>query len=354
MIVNQWVPAAHKGDAIGDSARRVRDLLRAMGHESELYALTIDDNLRHDVRAFSDPKAAQGELTIFHYALPSPMTEAFASLGRGRILQYHNVTPASYFAPYDPALFRLAALGRTELTTLVGRVDLALGDSDYNRHELDELGFTRTGVFPIAVDTSRVTQAASRPALDTILDDGLVNFLFVGRIAPNKKIEDIIRLAEFYKRYIDAYYRFIFVGRFDVVPRYYSMIRALMTEFRLLNDRFVFTGPISDEELAVYYRHAAVYISMSEHEGFCVPLVEAMAADVPVLAYAAAAVPDTLAGAGVQFAPKDLEYAAELLGALAFDDGLRTQVIAGQRRRLADFGDARITRELAALLHTLS
>ena len=354
MIVNQWVPAAHKGDAIGDSARRVRDLLRAMGHESELYALTIDDSLRHDVRAFSDPKAAQGELTIFHYALPSPMTEAFASLGRGRILQYHNVTPASYFAPYDPALFRLAALGRTELTTLVGRVDLALGDSDYNRHELDELGFTRTGVFPIAVGTSRVTQAASRPALDTILDDGLVNFLFVGRIAPNKKIEDIIRLAEFYKRYIDAYYRFIFVGRFDVVPRYYSMIRALMTEFRLLNDRFVFTGPISDEELAVYYRHAAVYISMSEHEGFCVPLVEAMAADVPVLAYAAAAVPDTLAGAGVQFAPKDLEYAAELLGALAFDDGLRTQVIAGQRRRLADFGDARITRELAALLHTLS
>jgi glycosyltransferase involved in cell wall biosynthesis len=97
-----------------------------------------------------------------------------------------------------------------------------------------------------------------------------------------------------------------------------------------------------------------VYISMSEHEGFCVPLVEAMAADVPVLAYAAAAVPDTLAGAGVQFAPKDLEYAAELLGALAFDDGLRAQVIAGQRRRLADFGDARITRELTALLHTLS
>ena len=115
----------------------------------------------------------------------------------------------------------------------------------------------------------------------------------------------------------------------------------------MLNDRFIFTGPVPDEELAVYYRHAAVYISLSEHEGFCVPLVEAMAADVPVLAYSAAAVPDTLGGAGVQFAPKDLEYAAELLGALAFDDDLRDRVIAGQRRRLADFGDARITRELA-------
>jgi glycosyltransferase involved in cell wall biosynthesis len=354
MIINQWVPAAHRGDAIGDSARRVRHLLRSMGHESELYALTIDDDVRHDVRPFRDPASTRGDLTIFHYALPSPMTEAFASLGGRRVLQYHNVTPAAYFAPYDPALFRLATLGRAELATLVGRVDLALGDSEYNRRELDALGFGRTGVFPIAVDTARITQPARRPALDRLLDDGLVNFLFVGRIVPNKKIEDHIKLAEIYKRYVDAYYRFIFVGRFDVVPRYYSMIRALMAEYRFLNDRFVFTGPTSDEELAVYYRHAAVYVSLSEHEGFCVPLVEAMAADVPILAYAAAAVPDTLGGAGVQFAPKDLEIAAELLGALAFDDGLRSQVIAGQRRRLADFGDARITRELTALLHTLS
>ena len=354
MIVNQWVPAAHKGDAIGDSARRVRDLLRTMGHESEIYALTIDDDMRQEARAFTDAAAQSGEITIFHYALPSPMTEAFASLPSGRVLQYHNVTPASYFAPYDPGLFRLAALGRSELATLAGRTDLALGDSEYNRAELESLGFDRTGVFPIAVDTARITRHSERPALDRMLDDELVNFLFVGRIAPNKKIEDVIKLAEVYKRYVDAYYRFIFVGRFDVVPRYYSMIRALMAEYRLLDDRFVFTGPVPDEELAVYYRHAAVYISMSEHEGFCVPLVEAMAADVPVLAYAAAAVPDTLGGAGVQFAPKDLEVAAELLGRLAFDDRLRAEVIAGQRRRLADFGDARITRDLTALLHTLS
>jgi L-malate glycosyltransferase len=354
MIVNQWVPAAHKGDAIGDSARHVRDLLRGMGHDADVFALTIDDDLRHEVRPFADSAVARGDITIFHYALPSPMTAAFGNLDSGRVLQYHNVTPASYFAPYDPALFRLASLGRQELATLVGQVDLALGDSEFNRQELQALGFSRTGVFPIAVDTARITQPAVRPALERLLDDGLVNFLFVGRIAPNKKIEDHIRLAEVYKRYIDAYYRFIFVGRYDVVPRYYATVRALMAEYRFLNDRFIFTGPIPDEELAVYYRHAAVYISLSEHEGFCVPLVEAMAADVPVLAYAAAAVPDTLGGAGVQFAPKDLEYAGELLGALAFDDNLRADVIAGQRRRLADFGDARITRELAAVIHTLS
>src|SRR5882724_12328914 len=108
MIINQWVPAAHAGDAIGDSARRVRDLLRRMGHESDLYALTIDDDVADDVRPFADPAARRGDLTIFHYALPSPMTDAFATLPGGRIVQYHNVTPASFFAPYDSALFRLA------------------------------------------------------------------------------------------------------------------------------------------------------------------------------------------------------------------------------------------------------
>ncbi|PYR61060.1 MAG: hypothetical protein DMF85_03305, partial [Acidobacteria bacterium] len=310
MIINQWVPAAHRGDAIGDSARRVRDLLRTMGHVSAIYALTIDDDLRSDVRPFTDPEARRGDLTIFHFALPSPMTQAFASLTGARVLQYHNITPAAFFAPYDPALFRLAALGRRELATLAGRVDLALGDSEFNRQELEALGFARTGVMPIAVDTERITSAPRRPALERILGDGLINILFVGRIVPNKKIEDHIRLAEVYKRYVDSHYRFIFVGRYDGVPRYHAQIRSLIADFKMLPDRFWFTGPVPDDDLAAFYRWADAYVSLSEHEGFCVPLVESMAADVPVLAYAAGAVPETLGGAGVLFAPKDLEVAA--------------------------------------------
>ena len=350
MIVNQWVPAAHRGDAIGDSARRVRGLLRGLGHESEIYALTIDDDLKGEVRPFSDPAAKQGDLTIFHFALVSPLTAEFARLPRGRVLQYHNVTPAHYFADYDANIFRLAMLGRQDLESLVGHTDVALGDSEYNRRELDELGFTNTGVFPIAIDTARITGAPRRPALEqTLQADGFVNFLFVGRIVPNKKIEDHIKLAEQYKRYVDESYRFVFVGKTDAAPRYYSTIQALMAEYRMPPGRFLFTGPVPDEDLAAYYRTASVYVSLSEHEGFCVPLLEAMAADVPVMAYAAAAVPDTLGGAGVQFAPKDLEYAAELLAELAYNDTLRAQVIAGQRARLNDFGDARIRRELERL-----
>jgi glycosyltransferase involved in cell wall biosynthesis len=115
-------------------------------------------------------------------------------------------------------------------------------------------------------------------------------------------------------------------------------------------DRFIFTGPVSEEDLATYYRLARVYISLSDHEGFCVPLIEAMAADVPVLAYASTAVPDTLGGAGVQFAPKDLEFAAELLGELAYNHALRARVIAGQRQRLEAFAESRVRQHVARLL----
>ena len=350
MIVNHWVPAAHRGDAIGDSARRMRDMVRARGGMSDVYAMTIDDDLRHDVRPFSDPEAGRGDVTIFHFALPSPMTDAFAQLTGARVLQYHNITPAPFFAPYSPALFRLAALGRRELQTLVGRVDLALGDSEFNRRELESLGFQPTGVLPIAGNTDRITNAPRRPALERILGDGLINILFVGRIVPNKRIEDHIKLAEVYKRYVDSYYRFIFVGRYDGIPAYYAQVRALITEYQMLPDRFWFTGAVPDEDLSAFYRWADAYVSLSEHEGFCVPLIEAMAADVPVLAYAAGAVPETLGGSGLLFSPKDLEVAAEMLGVLVYDRPVRERVLEGQRRRVADFAADRISAQLHDVL----
>ena len=337
MVINQWVPAAHHGDAVGNSARAVRSLLRARGHRSDLYALSIDDKLQGDVHPFSDDDARRGDVTILHYAVPSPMSDALTTLPKGRVLQYHNVTPAHFFARYDPEIFRITTEGRRELARLAGSVDLALGDSEYNRRELDSLGFERTGVMPIVVDTKRITDAPRLPALEATLEDGLSNILFVGRIAPNKRIDDHIFMAEHYKRYVDTDYRFIFVGRTDAVPRYYATIRALMLRFDLLPERFLFVGSVPDDELAVYYRTARAYVSLSEHEGFCVPLVEAMAARVPILAYGAAAVPETLGGAGLCFTPKDLEHAAELLGLLVYDDALRDRIIAGQTDRLHDF-----------------
>ena len=350
MIVNQWVPAAHSGDAVGDDARAVREVLRSWGHESEIYALTIDEELEREIRPWHDAASRDGDVTLLHFAVPSPMTRALRTLPGARVLYYHNVTPAHFFAPFDPALVRLAVLARQELAGLAGHVDLALGVSEFNRQELESLGFGQTDVLPIAVNVSRLTEAGPVPSLERLLGDGLANILFVGRVAPNKKIEDHIKLAETYKRYVDADYRFIFVGRYDGVPHYYEAVQGLIAEYQMLPERFWFTGPVPERELAAYYRHAHAYVSLSEHEGFCVPLVEAMAMDVPVLAYASSAVPETLGGAGVSFAPKDLEQAAELLGALVYDEALRQQVLAGQRRRLTEFSPARFEARLRHVL----
>jgi len=354
MIVNQWVPAAHRGDAVGDHARVVRDLLRSWGHESDIFALTIDEDLVDDVRPWSDAESRGGDITILHYAVPSPMTEALVRLPGARVLHYHNVTPAHFFAPFDARIAHMAAMGRRQLETLVGNVDLALGVSEFNRRELDALGFDPTGVLPIAVNPGRLRGASRVPSIERTLQDGLVNILFVGRIAPNKKIEDHIRLGEHYKRYVDIAYRFIFVGKTDAMPGYYASVRALISAYQWLPDRFWFTGAVPDNELAAYYRNAHAYVSLSEHEGFCVPLVEAMAMDVPVLAYASTAVPETLGGAGVSFAPKDLEQAAELLGALIYDAPFRAGVLEGQRRRVRDFDPASVAASYRRLLETVT
>jgi L-malate glycosyltransferase len=122
----------------------------------------------------------------------------------------------------------------------------------------------------------------------------------------------------------------------------------------MLPDRFWFTGPVPDADLAAFYRWADVYVSLSEHEGFCVPLVEAMAANVPVLAYAAGAVPETLGGAGVLFTPKDLELAAEAMGMLVYDRPFRQSVLEGQRRRLLDFAPGRIEQRLNEVIGQFS
>ena len=350
MIVNQWVPAAHRGDAVGDNARMLREMFRGWGHQSDIYALTIDEDMAGDARPWSDAASRLGDVTIYHYAVPSPMSAAFRELGGKRVLQYHNVTPAHFFAPYDLGLANMCAVGRHELATLAEATDLALGDSSYNRAELDALHFPRTDVLPIIVNTERLTAAPRRPGLERLLQDGLVNILFVGRIAPNKKIEDHIRLAECYKRYVDLYYRFIFVGRRDAVPGYYPAVRALVDRFGIAADRIWFVGNVPEPELAAYYRNAHAYVSLSEHEGFCVPIVEAMAMDVPVLAYGAGAVPETMGGAGMTFTPKDLEFAAELLGALVYDQPLRERLITGQRERAQAFTRARLEPRVRSML----
>ena len=337
MRIDQLVPAFHRGDAIGDEAFELRGFLRGRGYDSEIYCLSRDRGLEGQARLFDKfPMPGSADITILHFALPSPLSPAFARLGSRKVLLYHNITPAEYFLPYSLEMAQLAYLGRKELASLVGATDLGLADSEFNRQDLIRLGFRRAEVFPLYVDFARYERPADRFIQD-LVKDGRTNILFVGRIVPNKKIEDLIKVTFYYKKYISPLVRLLVVGKTQSLPKYYHSLTRLADEFYLKSEEVQFTGHIPDEEMYALYRASDVFLSLSEHEGFCLPLLESMAFDLPVAAYDAAAVPGTLAGAGVLIRDRRVDRVAELVDILSHDDRLREEIRRGQRRRLEEF-----------------
>jgi glycosyltransferase involved in cell wall biosynthesis len=332
--IDQWVPALHRGDAIGDSARLMRDAFRRWGHDADVRALELDADLEGDGLRWTGPGAA--DTTLLHYALPSPLTAAFAAQPGRRILVHHNITPPEYFAEWDPEMARICALGRRELPSLRDAVHLGLGDSEYNRQELEDAGFAATAVLPISLDFERYREPPD-PVLARMLGDGRTNILFVGRVAPNKRHDQLLRMAACWKRYVSPDVRLVLVGKGPRTRGYADALQSLTYELGFTAAEVLFTGHVNHAELLACYRTAHVFVSMSEHEGFGVPLVEAMLMDVPILARRCAAVPHTLGAAGVQFDDDPLDEVAEMAHRLATDGALRAGVIAGQRRRLAAF-----------------
>jgi len=360
MRIDQWTPALHRGDAIGDSTLLMRDVFRAWGHEADVYALTTDADA--GARPFSAWRpGAAGDVVILHYALPSALTDALKHQPSRRVLIHHNVTPPSFFADYDPELAAICRKALEELPSLAGHVDLALGDSEFNRQALDASGFTRTGVLPILLDFGRYRRPAN-PVLTRGLSDHCLNLLFVGRVAPNKCHADLIRVAAYFKRFISSSLRLLLVGKLPrretgaghPLPRhYFDDLQSMTYEEGFTPEEVVFTDHVAHDELLAYYRSAHVFLSMSEHEGFGVPLVEAMLMDVPIAAFRSTAVADTLGSAGVQFSSKSVPELAELAHQLAIDTDLRGRVLAGQRRRLPAFAPEAIEAVLKAHIGSL-
>lgn len=337
MRIDQLVPAFHRGDAIGDTALHMRDFLRSRGYASDIYCLDRDKGLEREGLPFAElPPAEKGDVTILHFALPSPLTAGLARRAGRKVIVYHNITPARFFAPYSADMARICRVGREELASLVPSVDLAFADSEYNRRELADLGFRRTDVLPLFIDF-RKYEAPASDFVRGLYRDGRTNILFVGRIAPNKRIEDLIKVTFYYKKYISPLVRLIVVGKTSSLPKYFESCVRMADEFYLKPEEIAFTGHVPDEEMFALYKASDVFLSMSEHEGFCLPLVESMVFDLPIVAYDAAAVPFTLDGAGVLVGTKRPDRVAELVARVVGDAGLRGRIVEGQRRRLEKF-----------------
>jgi glycosyltransferase involved in cell wall biosynthesis len=349
--VHQIVPRMDAGDAVSNHALGIHRLLSEWGFESRIFANGMDEfGKRHasydyTYHEFMDNR---DDLLVFHYSIYCGNYRMFLETKNRKVIIYHNITPAEFYRVFYPDAADLCQMGRDLLPQLKD-CDLALGDSDFNRREMVEAGFPeeKTGVLPINPPLGRLDEVTEDADFDRMLEDGRVNFLYVGRVVPNKKVEDIIKLFYCYNRGINAYSRLVVAG--TLLNTYYSALLSLVQRMGL-EDRVFFLGKISESRLKSCYQAADYYISMSEHEGFCVPIVESFHFGVPVLAYSAGAVPETMGGAGILFTDKDYPLLAEFVDRLGRDTVLKERVLAAQRERLADFDDAAFARSLRGAL----
>jgi L-malate glycosyltransferase len=332
--IHQVLATLGYGDAIGHEVLGIQRVLRATGYDSEIFGETAEprlEDLTYDYRDLLDASHPDN-LLLHHFSIGSRASRVAYALPDRMALVYHNITPPEYFVGVHDQLVELCWKGRRELGAYVRRCDLALGDSEFNRQELAALGFPRTGVLSVVPDFSHLAggpdwRVASR------FDDEWTNLLFVGRVIPNKRIEDLVRIFHAYRTTINPRSRLLVVGSYGGFEKYLAMVQSVAA--RLGTPDVHFAGHVSDEELVAYYEVADLFLCASQHEGFCVPLIEAFHMGLPVVARAATAVPATLDGGGVLYEDSDPHHVASIVDAVLSDTELRTQVIAAQDAALA-------------------
>ncbi len=335
MTVEQFLPAFHYGDAVSNAALALDRSLRAQGIESRLVTLTCDECLQGRAILFADYRVDPAAVKVLHFAVPSPLTDFFLEQKGRKALFYHNITPARFFVGYSDFFVRFVSAGREHLQRLSASFDLSLAMSGYSAGELRALGFSDVRVFPLPADLGDYSREPSRPFME-LLENERKNILFVGRVIPNKKIEDLVRTVFYYKKYVSPAIRLIVMGNTRALPKYFHALADLAARFYLTSEDVLFTGHLPLDEFLAVYRRADVFLSMSEHEGFCLPLLESCLFQLPILAYDAAAVAETMDGTGILFRDKDPARVAGLVEQVLENDALN--------RRLRAQGPARIER----------
>lgn len=332
--VHQILATLGYGDAIGNEVLGIHRALRGAGYASEIIVETADPRLEHLTTDYRDivGHVDADDLLIHHFSLGSRASRTAFALPCRMALIYHNITPPEYFLGVHPQLVRQCYHGRRELTAYRNRCDIALGDSEFNRQELDALGFSPTDVLHVVPDFSHLSGVPDSRVIDAY-DDACTNILFVGRMIPNKRPDDVVRFFHAYKTHYDPSARLILAGSYGGFERYMVQLRALVAALGVQDVHIL--GQVTNEALTALYDVADLFLCASEHEGFCVPLIEAFHKRVPVIAYASTAVPATMDGGGVLYDHKDPGRVAALMHALVANHDLTDRVVDAQDAALA-------------------
>jgi L-malate glycosyltransferase len=351
--VHQFIATLNPHDATGTHALRLRDALRRAGWRSDIFAEAIHDDLAPEAfKHWMYPEhAAPGDVAVYQFTTSSAVAGYLAEQGLPLILDFHNFTGPEFFAGWEPRSVVRAAAAAEELARLAPAALLGLAKSPFSQEELRRAGCRRTVVAPVLADYGRVTGPPDRRVaaeLAGLRADGGADILFVGRIVPSKAQHDLVKALWAYRRLYDGRARLHLVGgtaSFEYTKALQEFVHDLG-----LSAAVRLPGEVSDAALAAYFGAADVYLSLSAHEGFGVPLVEAMVAGVPVVTRGAGAVPDTVADAALVLAAADPSYIAAALHRACTDERLRaTLTAAGGRRAAALSGDAAAAVVVAAI-----
>ncbi len=350
MKIYQILTTLSFGDAVSNDCLAIRKLLIDRGYKTAVYAENIDKRITgSDISYYNKlPKIKDDDIILYHLSTGTALNRRIKDLPGRKFVIYHNITPPDFFVRYSGRLAKLCADGHDETVALKDTFEGGFCDSSFNRDQLISYGYTcPLHVRPILIPFEDYKKAPDEEVVRQ-MSDGVKNILFVGRVAPNKCQQDLISMLYAYRKLYTDPVRLILVGSSVGTERYMARLKCYADSLGL--EDVMFTGQIPFAKILAYYKTADAFVCMSEHEGFCVPLTEAMSFDVPILAYDSCAVPETLGGAGAVIKTKDPAVAAAYLHEILNNEELRRVMIEDQRTRLNDFSYGNVAERFMDIL----
>jgi glycosyltransferase involved in cell wall biosynthesis len=338
--IDQVLPSIVGRDAVSHHTLEAQRVLRSLGFVSEIYAVTMGPEMAGRVHPIEElpREEPSSQWLCYQGSTGSPAAEVFSEHPGGKLLDYHNITPAEFVSAWMPALGEEVSLGRRQMAELAPLVDFALADSAYNKAELDAWGYRRSVVSMLMVDHANFDVAPDPVLAAQLAEDrstGGADWLFVGQFLPHKSQHEVVEAFAAYRAAYDKSARLHLVGR-PSSAGYAEAVRLQVRELGL-EGAVDLAGSVSPNQLAALYRGCDLYVCCSEHEGFCAPLLEAMHHGLPVLAFDAGAVAETLGGAGLVLSSKEPALFAAAASRLQGDKELRNELLAAGEKRAQEF-----------------
>jgi len=351
--VDQVIPSLASRDAIGVHTLHLRDGLRAAGIESDVYYGSHTPDVADEGRPVTElGRSGRERWLLYQASIGSPVYDILAARNEPKLVNYHNITPAALLRDWEPDVAYEVALGRTQLARLAPQSRFAVADSAFNESELHALGYEGTAVVPLLIDM-RAKSDEPDPDLAARLAtrrarEGGADLLYVGKISPHKAPHDLVKMLDVLRRVYEPAARLHLIGS-PLGTTYEPALRAFIEELGLA-DVVTLPGSVTPAELEAYYRAADVFVCASDHEGFCVPLAEAMGHGVPIVAYGVTAVSETVAGAGLLLDDKAPVPFAAAVGRVLHDEALRSLLVQEGMTRAASFDRDASTERFVALV----